>query len=114
MTAMDTKKCTKCELVKPLDDFYKGRAQCKDCMKAAAADRYAALPAEEKARTPEQLEAHRVAMRDARKKAREKSPEQYKAERAAKQAEWREKRRLEDLERQIAALRAKREGLKGE
>ncbi|WP_326792004.1 hypothetical protein OHA79_09385 [Streptomyces sp. NBC_00841] len=108
---MDTKKCTKCELVKPLGDFYKGRAQCKDCMKQAAAERYAALPAEEKARTPEQLEAHRVAMRDARRKAREKSPEEFRAERAAKQRAWREKRKAEELAAKIEALRAKREGL---
>ena len=30
---MDTKKCTKCTLIKLLSEFYKGRTECKDCSK---------------------------------------------------------------------------------
>jgi hypothetical protein len=96
---MDTKTCTRCHLDKPVTEFYKDRgrymARCKECTKAVRAEEYAAKPAEEKRRTPEQQEAHRLQVQKDRQRAREADPEGFRAERARKQRERRARLKAE-------------------
>lgn len=51
----DTKQCTRCGQVKPLEDFYKNQGRCKPCFAAAAKERQASDPKRRpaKARKPE-------------------------------------------------------------
>lgn len=84
--------CRRCNIVKPLDDFNKGpqrqgtQAKCRECQKKINQQYSSSEAGRKKHKQWEQSEVGRLAFRDYAIKAREKSPDAYKAHNAVNNA----------------------------
>lgn len=86
MTHHTEKPCSKCELVKPLDEFkrqatgkYGRTAACKDCERAQRRARYAVDPERERTRLRDRYAANPELYREAARKWRRTNPDQAKS-----------------------------------
>jgi len=96
---MDTKKCCRCAVVKPMSDYYACGGACKLCTAARSRERYAVRP-------PEQVERKRNNLKSWAQRNRPRLNELAAIQRAKPQfKEWREDYRERTKEQQKARMR---------
>ena len=96
---MDTKKCCRCAVVKPMSDYYACGGACKLCTAARSRERYAVRP-------PEQVERKRNNLKSYAQRNRARVNERAAIQRAKPQfKEWLEAYRERTKEQRNARMR---------